>query len=302
MTAHHDPTPDGGATVYNDVDAIARMIHAAGEPHRIDDGQTEHVSHWVIPDGHHVETVDTTRSQPHPTRKAGTVEVSDPDSFQLYVDMHAADGAAIFGDLRAGQPTITAVLNGHEPGGDTAGWGDHRVVWRLTEHKTFQLWVQNNGRLFGQEGFAKFLDDNAGDIVEADVRVGAEDITTPSALEMREIAETLEARKSVDFKQATRLHDGNVQLRYEETTQASAGRAGELTVPQVFAIAVPVYEGQDPWRIEARFRYRVTKEGLTVSYHLERLHDVIEAAFRRAWESVSIADIPALLGKAPQPA
>jgi uncharacterized protein YfdQ (DUF2303 family) len=303
MTENHDTTFDGDDEIDNSVDAIARLIHAAGQPTRVvtaaNDGTDEHIAHYVIPDGHHVETIDERRDQSYPHRKTGAVSVHHPDSFREYVAMHKDDGATIYGDAR--QTLITAVLNDHERDSHIPGWGDHRVSWKLQRSKTFELWVHHNGRMMDQHTFAEFLEENAGDVRDEIVELDGTEYQSVSALVMREVAESLEARKSVDFKQSTRLHDGNVQLRYEETTDAVAGRNGEMIVPQVFAIGVPIFDGQDPWLVAARFRYRITREGLVVSYHLERLADVVEAAFQRAWSSVAVDGVPSLLATAPQP-
>ncbi len=111
------------------------------------------------------------------------------------------------------------------------------------------------------------------------VEEGLEDIVEPPAAGMLEVAQSLQAAKSVAFRSGTRLQDGQVQLVWEETIEAKAGQKGDLTIPEVFVLGLCPYEGSDPFRVRARLRYRINDGALQMGYVLDRPEDVLEAAF-----------------------
>lgn len=62
---------------------------------------------------------------------------------------------------------------------------------------------------------------------------------------------------------------------------------GRILVPEVFALGVPVFEGGDRYRVEARLRYRIAEGGkLTMWYDLLRPHKIIEDATAFVWKSI----------------
>ncbi|SDC45312.1 DUF2303 family protein [Nocardioides lianchengensis] len=210
---------------------------------------------------------------PHPIRKKGTVFVQDAPSFIEYLAKHGLPETEVFADL--GKMQLVGVINAHaeadvdntdRPGG-LAGHRDHRVVLELVQTDAWKAWRALDKKALTQEQFAEHLEDRANDVV------------TPDAATMLEIASSLIATTGVDFKSAVRLGDGQVQLRYEETTQARAGEGGDLEIPQTFTIAVAPFEGADPVELIARFRYRITSGRLSLFYALLNPDDIVRAAF-----------------------
>lgn len=62
---------------------------------------------------------------------------------------------------------------------------------------------------------------------------------------------------------------------------------GQLTIPAAFEIALKPFEGADPFRVTARFRYRITNGVLRIGYKLDRPEDVLRQAFSTVVENVS---------------
>lgn len=205
----------------------------------------------------------------HPIRKTGTVYVQDAGSFITYIEKHGLPETEVYADL-AGMKLV-GVINAHAEAMDqveqAAGHGDHRVVLELVHTDAWKAWVGRDKRPQSQEQFAEHLEDRANDVID------------PDAATMLEIASSLIATTGVDFKSALRLSDGQVQFRFEETTQARAGENGELEIPQTFTIAVAPFEGADPVELQARFRYRITSGNLSLFYALLNPDDIVRAAF-----------------------
>lgn len=208
-----------------------------------------------------------------PARKTGSVMLTEAASFSLYVNGHAEGPAtSLWGDRDAGR--IVAVLNGHEAdqsdagtGGGEAGWGDHRATLALQFTKDWKAWIDASGKLIDQGQFANFVEDHLVNIVE------------PDAAELLEVVTSIQATVGAAMKSAIRLDTGEVRVAYEETVEAAAGKAGQLTIPTRVTLALTPFEGGEPYRVEARFRYRLNNGNLLLGVVLDRVDDVLRAAF-----------------------
>ncbi len=197
-----------------------------------------------------------------PPRKSGTTTVRDAISWIAYFGKHSSDDSEVYADSE--RLTITAVLNAH---GDEPSWGDHRLRLELRTTDAWKQWIQNDGQLLDQETFAEFLEDHLPELLE------------PSAADMLEIAQSLQAATKVDFQSGIRLASGQRQFQYVETTTTKAGQKGQLTVPEAFVIGLVPFEGSEGYRLTARLRYRITDRGLRMGYKLERPADILRTAF-----------------------
>ena len=56
---------------------------------------------------------------------------------------------------------------------------------------------------------------------------------------------------------------------------------GEITIPETFEIAIPVFEGLNAplHTLQCRLRWRVDNKAVKMSYELVRPHKVVEQAF-----------------------
>ncbi len=199
-----------------------------------------------------------------PARKAGTTTVRDATSFGAYFTKHADPDTEVYAD--AERLTVTAVLDAHTA--DTARWSAHRLTLALSKTEAWKQWMQHDGSLLGQEAFAEFLEDHLPELLE------------PSAADMLEIAQSIQAATKVDFQSSTRLTSGQRQFQFVETTTAKAGQKGQLTIPETFTIGLVPFEGSEGYKLTARFRYRIGREGqLTLGYKLERPGDILRLAF-----------------------
>lgn len=244
---------------------VADLATAATEPSLVEPGKL----YVVIADGG-PKVLDFTGDQYRtaPVRKIGRTVVRDVASFAAYWAKHNQDGRSeVYADRAS--LTATAVLDAHGPAGpEDTGWGQHRLVLQLKHSSAFMAWKGADGRDMPQEQFAEFLEDNRADIRQ------------PSAAEMLEVAQSIQAATKVDFAAGFRLVDGQRRLAYTETVESRAGAKGELAIPAEIVLAVPVFEGaKEADVITARFRHRINGGQLRLSYRLDRPDDVVDAAF-----------------------
>lgn len=228
--------------------------------------ETDTQATWFVVDplnGNRVERINLEQGKINPVRKRGTVKVFDAVSFNAILADNAGAGEAtiyIYRDVDA--PAIVAVLNGNTKEG--AGWGDFRVEIGFRFTPQWKKWKAIDGQMLPQVQFAEFVDDNLGDIV------------TPTGADMLEIAQYLSATRSVDFKSGVRLSSGQIQLQNVENLEVKVG-AGQIAIPETITLGIaPVY-GLPPFRVDARFRYRIEGGKLKLGIKLQRTEDIMAA-------------------------
>jgi len=206
---------------------------------------------------------------PFPTRRTGTVQLHDAESFLAYW-AEQQEGGHIFAAMK---PAVkfTAVLNDHTQHGP--GHRDHRAEFTVTHSPEWHIWTGRSGRdkaFASNEELALFFQDNLPDIVR------------PRAADMLKIATSFRLTQDVAFTAVQRLQDGNMSLGYSANVSATAGDPdAALTIPEEFLINIPVFAGLKApcYPVEARFRYRMADKKAVLWYELVRPAKVIEQAF-----------------------
>lgn len=204
-----------------------------------------------------------------PVSKAGTFTVSSADSFNAYLDKHGTARTEIWADPNTS--TIVGVIDAHAAASDKttgeAGWMRHRVMFAPTTTVGWNMWSANDGNLLDQVTIAELIEDRQADILE------------PSGAEMLELVQSFQANVDVRFESARSLSTGERVLTFKEDVTASAGKTGQLTIPESFVLALKPFEGAATFRVTARFRYRLRDGKLSIGYRLERPEDVVREAF-----------------------
>lgn len=243
-------------------EVVERLTRAAMEPREVSTGI------YLVPtEGGTIDFLDTVevieKYADRPRRKKGIYRVTLADHLREYLAKHAGPDAEMWGDID--KATITAVVNA--PGASSPAWSDHRIVLQLRHTDDWKDWTSGDKKMMSQTEFAEFLEQHAPNIV------------SPDAATMLELAQTFKAATKVDFESSRRVKSGETQLVYRENTEASAGRRGELAIPDAIRLGVQVYEGGVVYALNARFRYRIVDGALALGYVLERPRDVLRDAF-----------------------
>lgn len=259
--------------------AVAALAQQALAPKQVEPGGIYLVA---TADGD-VRTVDLTGA--HHTgrleRKTGTTTVRDAASFLTYYGKHHDDATEVYSDVEA--LSVTAVLDAHAA--DAPRFGDHRLVLSLRRTKAWQQWLTLDGHLVSQDEFANFLEDHLPELVD------------PDAATMLEIAQSIKATTKAEFQSGTRLQSGERKFVFTEDTKATAGAKGDLTIPEVFEIAVAPFEGAAAYKMRARFRYRIDRGHLTLGFKLEQPEERAKAAFADVLTAIAEGiDTPILNG------
>lgn len=244
---------------------------------------------FAVPAGVQLESRDFEREYTFPWRKRGQLVHHTGASLGRYVEAHRESGAtALYADVETRR--VVAILNDHTEGENAAGWADHRATLALRHSPEWKAWAARDGRLGDQTDFAAHVDERLPDIIE------------PPGADLLELVQSFQAHNNVAFRSAIRLDSGETQLRYEETVDAKAGRAGDMTIPAEFTLALRPFEGTDPVDVRARLRYRVRDGALAIGYQLVRPEDIIRVVFDQVLEEIEAeTGIEAYRGAAPEP-
>jgi uncharacterized protein YfdQ (DUF2303 family) len=141
-------------------------------------------------------------------------------------------------------------------------------VLELVHTPEWERWANRDGKVMTQQAFAEHIEDCLGDI------------RNPTAADMLEVAQSLEARTDVAFRSGVRLANGQRQFTWVENTEAKAG-GGTLEVPAEFELGLVPWIGraQIPFKVMARLRYRVSPDGLMLGYKLVDTERILRKAF-----------------------
>ncbi|KCX62654.1 DUF2303 family protein [Acinetobacter pittii] len=231
----------------------------------------------VVPHGSEVHPFKELLARPINLEQS--VSLNTAKDFIAYVTRYADKNSLVFVDVLEGK--FKAVLDYHEVEKETntgavlsPRHGKH--IARFVAEKTpeFKKIEDKSGEKFSQTNFALFLED----VMPY--------INQPDAAVLYEIVQTLNAKTNVDFKSGIRTDNGQVQLTYNETIEARAGTAGNLTIPEQIVFGIQVHRGGNHYALPARFRYRIKEGVITFWYDLDQLEKAIEKSMEDTVEYV----------------
>jgi len=159
---------------------------------------------------------------------------------------------------------VIAVFNDHLV--DGAGWGDYKAVLQLCHSPEWQRWARHDGEQQKRGDFAEHIEDSLPDIVE------------PDGAEVLEIAQTLHGTEKASFRDAQRLDNGAVSIKYDVDLEVKGGTNGTLDIPPALTLSLAVFEGEERRQINARMRYRNNGGHLTLGYKLDQADDIVREA------------------------
>ena len=221
------------------------------------DGRT----HVVLPKG--FELHETTNVDRLPEHIEQLVEVDDRASLVAYANRFSDERSILIADFDA--ITIGAQLDWHRNNtGDIAPQHcTHLCNLIMRDSLEYERWNRIEGTLRDQVEFAQFLEENVADVIN------------PESSDLLEICRDLEAAKSASFRSGVRLENGDRSFKYEDETRV----AGAITVPTEITLLIPLFFGEMPVEVKAKFRFRVTPDGLKLGVFWHRVEYQRRATF-----------------------
>lgn len=190
-----------------------------------------------------------------PSRVRQVVTIDDRNSMTAFVNRFSGAATVLIADFNS--LTISGAIDFHSDNktGVAPGACDFRADFKLLPSEEFLRWDAMEGKLHPQAEFAEFLDENAVDIVD------------PDPATMVEISRELEATIGAQFKSAVAPESGDRAFKYETETHVK----GDIVVPKRFTLDIPLYNGEEPKNLDARFRFRATPDGLLLGFVWHRV-------------------------------
>lgn len=209
-----------------------------------------------------------------PLRATGKCEFGDVTSLIDYVNAMKTSSTRVFWHTPASfiqaakqnSPllSIVAVLNDHSSATEP-GWQDFSAALSVLASDELREWLAGSGRQMPSVEFAEFLEEHAADIVD------------PSPDVMLKVATSIQGKRTIQWQSGHRLDNGMVEMQYVEGGQDKAA-GGSITIPQLFTVGCRLVKSSPlAVRMNARFKYRMTPQGVAMWYELARPADAIEA-------------------------
>lgn len=239
----------------------------------------------------------------NPERREGQARLTTIESFIAHVNRFKDDDSALFADRNPEQPALLGVLDYHHAVNTADGvvvedalprFGKHRAYFSFPMSDEWKAWNQNDGKKMEQVDFAEFIEDRIGDVITvpdlsnpqtdadkqlkqfADLLGGS--FATPS--KMVELSRGIAIHADEKVKQATNVSTGEIQVQYESEHRDQQG--APIKVPNLFLIAIPVFEAGGLYRVAVRLRYRLAGGRIAWFYELYRIDKVFKHAFDEA--------------------
>ncbi len=165
-------------------------------------------------------------------------------------------------------------------------WGNVYADLKLLGSSEAKRWAEASGTYMAQQDFAEFCE------------MSLETFSSPDAATILEIAQTFQAKSTVDFSSAVRLSNGAIKLKREEQINATAGERADISIPEVLTVAMPLFKYGKAYAVKARLRYRIVDSAVRLSVLLVDPEMAIEHAFKEVVDEVSsLLGMPVFYGK-----
>jgi uncharacterized protein YfdQ (DUF2303 family) len=227
-----------------------------------------------------LEIHDMEAYQESPSSLVKTVVFSDVASFIAYVNEFKDKGSKIFGSADLGAARFRAILDYHISGrkfldsdhqetGDlnhAPRWGKHLAEYNFPITPEWKELLEKNKKRLKQLEFAEMVER---------LRLN---FKNPDGATMLELARNIEAKTEGQFKSSYETDNGDRVLLFTQTTDAQAGRATKIPIPNQLSLYVQPFIRGETYEIEALFRYRVESGSVFFEYELIKPHEFIDKA------------------------
>lgn len=314
----------------NVAESIIDVMKELGEVQKIrtpvkeDDVTTPHII--AVPVGLKVEDVTDAHlaalTRLKPLRRAGTARMVDLDSFIAWVNRFSGAESTIFAQIHPA-PKLTAVIDYHGAGAPVvdhatrdpqANACKHRATYDFPLSQEWKLWTSIHDKQLGKDEFGEFIEANAKDLLDPTPYLLGQGKADPEAWEARmsDIATKVQGRFGqyaalVQLSRSFQVHEtGHLQVTTNRDTGESQVQflnehremdGAPLRIPNLFMIAIPVFEEGALYRLPVRFRYRKAGDSVKFIVSLYNADVALRDAAREAIEAARAAtELPVLMG------
>ena len=239
-----------------------------------------------------------------PYRRVGTAKMLDLASLITWANRFKGSDSVLFADTGE-KPSLTCIADYHAAGAPissptdrdpTASHCRHRATYAFPVSREWTVWNAASGAGLAMSEFGEFIEANAKDLLNPTaniLRPQYQDNAEPWELAMIQIAGQLGGRfgtyavlqqlaKQFVVNEvnnvATSINRDSGEQALQFLNEHKDPDGAPITVPNLFMIAIPVFDGDAAYRLAVRFRY--AKSGPQIRFFMS-LHNP-DVVFRDA--------------------
>lgn len=280
----------------------------------------------AVPDGLRVEDLTAKHRAVvealKPLQRTGKAILADLESLIAWTNRFKGLETVLFGQIHPA-PKLISVIDYHAEGsatvdataGDpTANYGRHRAVYDFPVSEQWKRWMEIDGKALDKDVFGEFIEANAEDFLDPTPAL----LGSPGAeveiweKRMIEIAAKIQGRfgqyAAINLlSRELKIHEvGHIEVKTNrDTGEAQVQFLTEhrspdgtpLTLPNLFMIAIPVFEEGALYRLAVRFRYRKAGSDVKFIVSIYNPDSALRDAAREAMDHAREAtELPLLMG------
>lgn len=229
-----------------------------------------------------------------PERPTGMSSHNEIESFCEHANRFKETNSVCF--AQRDQLNMLSIYDYHE--GYGKAWNmAHRAIFDPKTSRQMQIWVGSHATMMSQGDFANFIENNVLDICAPptgsqerpsdEIYAGVAktlNTTIASPSKLLELARGISINENAVAKSHVNTDTGAMSLEY--TTSHADGNGKKLSVPGLFLIGIPIFEGGELYRILVRLRFRLTEGKVKWWYELYQHEKSIDDAFEEIVEKV----------------
>lgn len=268
------------------------------------------------------DAVDKINTKLQPWRRTGTARMQDLASLIAWANRNKGASSALFANV-SDKPSLTCIADYHAEGApvidhttrDTkASHCSHRAHYAFPLSREWELWNGINGKGLGKADLGEFVEANAKDMLtpshalangisenmepwERDMHLVAQQVRGRFGLPdtLINLSRRFEVNESNSISTSRNPDTGEATFNFINQHQQPDG--SPISIPNLFLVALPVFDNGAVYRLPVRFRY--AKAGPEVKFFLTLhnpdvyLRDAVNLALD---EAQSATELPLFLG------
>lgn len=258
-----------------------------------------------------------------PIQRTGQATLDDLQSLIDWTNRFKGAETVLFGQLQP-TPRLVSVIDYHgegamkvspEAGDPTANYGRHTALYTFPVSEEWKRWNAISGKPLSKDEFGEFIEENAKDFLDPTPALLGTGAGDPAAWEQRmiEVAAKIQGRfgqysalaalsrefqvhESGHMKVTTNRDTGETQVQFLDEHQGPDGQP--LRLPNLFMVAIPVFEEGALYRLAVRFRYRKAGQDVKFFATLYNPDAALRDAAREALDTArEQTGVPLMMGK-----
>lgn len=257
-----------------------------------------------------------------PLQRTGKAVMAELPSLIAWTNRFKGSATVLFGQVQP-KPQLVSIIDYHAEGapsvdpvmGDpTASYGRHTALYTFPVSEEWKRWNKISGDALTKDQFGEFIEENAKDMLDPTPKLlnGTTEGAESWEVNMIEVAQQLKGRfgqysSLLQLSRSFQVHEvghlnvttnrdtGETHVQFLDEHRDPDGQP--LRLPNLFMIAIPVFEEGPLYRLAVRFRYR--KAGADLKF-FATLHNpdlaLRDAAREALFEAEQTTGVPLMMG------